>query len=113
MARYATQDSLEKFFKELDRRITRLERAAINPATGGGVGSGSVNKVSELIGNGTDTEYIVDHNFGTKQVIVQVFRNSAPYDEIFVDKELTTDNVVTIKFSRIVTTDEFRVVIVG
>jgi hypothetical protein len=63
------------------------------------------------IGDGSATSYAVTHNFNTRDVQVQVFRNSGNYDDIIVDVERTTVNAVTVIFSAAPTSNQFRVLV--
>jgi hypothetical protein len=70
-------------------------------------------KYSETIGDTVETEFIINHAFGTRDVQVTVYRNGSPYDTVFTDVEATDANNVTVRFALAPNTDEFRVVIVG
>lgn len=62
------------------------------------------------IGNGSSTELTFTHNLGTRNVIVQVFEEASPYEEIDVQIARTTINTVTIKTNQAPATDAWRVV---
>ena len=69
---------------------------------------------TEDIGDNIATSFVVNHSLGTRDVITQVYRNSAPYDLIEVDIENTSIDDVTIDFGAYVpTASEFRVVVAG
>jgi hypothetical protein len=70
-------------------------------------------KATADIGNGTATQFAVTHNFGTRDLLVKVYRNASPWDETTVDVEMNTTNQCTIYFSSAPSTDQFRVVIIG
>ncbi len=80
---------------------------------GGSGGGGTVNVYSTTIGNGTDTTYTVTHNLGTRDVLVQIYQTSSPYTGVSAEISRTTVNSVTLSFGRVVSTDEFTVVIMG
>lgn len=65
------------------------------------------------IGDGVALQFDIIHDLGTRDVIVQVYRDSAPYDEIDVYHERPTLDTVRVIFSsrHVPTTNEFRVVI--
>lgn len=63
------------------------------------------------IGNGTLDTFNIDHNFGTKDVIVQVFKNSDGSNGIF-NIVRSTNNRVVINFGTPPTSNEFRVLVV-
>jgi hypothetical protein len=76
------------------------------------VTDGFTKKVSTNIGNGTNTSFAITHNLGTRDVVVNVYDNSA-YDTVEVDVVRTDSNTVTITFTSAPATDAYRVVIVG
>jgi hypothetical protein len=65
------------------------------------------------VGNNSATEFTITHNFGTRDVVVEVYDNSTPYDRVFPEVEHETTNAVKLRFSVAPTTDEFRVVVIG
>lgn len=67
---------------------------------------------SQTIGNGLDLNYTVTHNFGTRDVVVQVY-DIASYDTVVTDVVRTNTNVVTVSFSSIPTSNSYRVVVTG
>jgi hypothetical protein len=70
-------------------------------------------KFSQDVGDGSATSYTCTHNFGSRNVTVQVYDNSSPYDQVEADVEHSTTNTVTIKFAVAPTEDKYRVVITG
>lgn len=75
--------------------------------------SNAPKKFQSTIGDGAATSYTVTHNLATRDLIVNVYRNSGAYDEVFCDVEHTTTNAVTLKFTTAPTANQFRVVITG
>lgn len=69
-------------------------------------------KFTDTVGNETDTSIVVEHNLGSRYVVVQVFDESTN-EEVMCDVELTTDAEVTLTFNVAPTTSQYRVVIVG
>ena len=63
------------------------------------------------VGDGSTTAIAVTHNLGTRDVQVEVYRNSSPYDTIIVPVERTSVNQVTLQFTVAPTTNEFRVMV--
>lgn len=63
------------------------------------------------IGDGSATQYDVTHNFGTRDVIVQVIRNSGNYDNVECDVSRTDANTVRLNFSAAPSSNQFRVLI--
>ena len=70
-------------------------------------------KFSASIGDGAATQYTVTHNLGTRDVTVGVYRNSAPYDEVLVDRERDTTNSCVIRFASAPASNAYRVVVLG
>ena len=64
----------------------------------------------EDIGDGTQVAFLVDHDFGTKDVMVQLYDN-ATYDTVYADVVRTSINAVTIVFNTAPTADQIRVLI--
>jgi hypothetical protein len=70
-----------------------------------------VSKYAANVGDGAATSYTVTHNLNTRDVIVTVYDNSAPYAEVITDVAHTTTNTVTIAFSVAPTSNQYRVVV--
>ena len=56
------------------------------------------NEVTGTIGG--STSMAVTHNLGTRNVMVEVYRNSSPYDTVMLKVERTSTNVVTFKTAK-------------
>ena len=69
------------------------------------------NGVTANIGNGSATAYVINHLLGTRNVIVSCFRNSSPWDTVFMDVERTDTNNVTLRTTTALTTNEVSVII--
>lgn len=63
------------------------------------------------LGDGSAVSFNCDHNFGTKAVLVTVYRNASPYDEIDVYVARPTTNRVTIEPDDVWSSAQFHVVI--
>lgn len=71
-------------------------------------------RFSANIGNGSATAINVTHNFGTRDVDVQVYRNSTPWDTVWPDVDRSVGvNDVTITFATAPATNAYRVVVIG
>ena len=79
-------------------------KAYVDAQTGGG-------QYAADVGNGSATTITVTHNLGTRDVIVQVYRNSGNYDEVIVETRRTTTNAVDLVFATAPTTNQYRVVV--
>lgn len=63
------------------------------------------------IGDGVSTSYTITHNLGTRDVIVQMYSNTDPYDMPIVYIARTTINTVNIDFHVAPTANAYRVII--
>jgi hypothetical protein len=75
--------------------------------------SGLIKKVSGNIGDGSAATYTVTHNLNTRDVIVRVFPNSGEYDDVEVDVQRTSVNAITLVFASVITSNAYRVVVIG
>lgn len=62
------------------------------------------------LGNGSSTSYVINHNLGTRDVIVQVY-DSATYDTVYLDVVRTDANNVTLTFAVAPASNAYRVVV--
>jgi len=85
---------------------------AVTPATLAGSVWAS-RKFAANIGDGSATSYAVTHNFNTRDVRVEVFRNSGNYDTVLAEVQRTSINAVTILFDTAPASNAFRVLVVG
>jgi hypothetical protein len=63
--------------------------------------------------NTSATSYTVNHNLGTKDVVVSIYEVASPFAEILTDVEHTSDTAVTLKFAVAPASGEYRVVVIG
>jgi hypothetical protein len=65
-------------------------------------------------GDGSSVSFTINHNLGTRDVIVQIYYNSGSYQQAEMDVQHTDTNNVTINVNGIVpSSNQFRVVIHG
>ncbi len=79
----------------------------------GGTNPTLIQRFAANVGNGSSTSFTVNHALGVQDVIVQVYRNSSPFDVVLVDIEFTDTNNVIVRFAVAPTTNQFRVVVIG
>lgn len=61
------------------------------------------------IGDGSTTDIVVTHNLGTRDVSVEVWRATTPYETWIVEVDRNSTSQVTLKFTTAPTTNQFRV----
>jgi len=71
-----------------------------------------IGRVSAQTVTGAATTFNVDHNFGTRDVVVQVF-DLATYDTVIADVFRSTTNQVQVTFSVAPGSNSYRVVVTG
>jgi hypothetical protein len=70
-------------------------------------------KYATAIGDGTATSFVITHNLGSRDVIVQVYANGSPYDVVETDVEMTSTTTATVRFSTAPAASAYRVVAIG
>jgi hypothetical protein len=88
------------FYKNSSNQIVEFN------LTGGGGEEGTVYSVT--LGNGVDTEFVINHNFGTRDVSVSVREQIFPYSSLIVAWEATTQNSITLYFDSAPDLDSVR-----
>lgn len=89
------------------------DNLAATSATGLTTSTPTLARVSaQSVGNGSDTSFSIVHNFGTRDVIVNVY-DTATYDTVIADVVRTNTNQVDISFSTAPASSAFRVVVTG
>lgn len=96
--------------KEIEEKLKSSDNARdlINNAVKDKAG-----KVAKEIGNGTATEFTVNHNLNTQDVVITVRENIAPFAQVITDIEVTDVNNIKVKFAKAPAQNEYRVIIVG
>lgn len=70
-------------------------------------------KYKEVIGDGVAVEHTVNHELGTRDVVVSIRRNSAPYDIVLADIEVVDDNSILVRTATPMASEAFKVVVIG
>lgn len=71
----------------------------------------AVRKLAQNIGDGSATSYTVTHNFNTRDVQVNVYRNSGNYDEVLAEVQRTSVNAVAVLFDTAPAANAYRVMV--
>ncbi len=75
--------------------------------------AGIPTKVTAVIGDGSTTSIILNHNLGTRDHITVVYRATTPWDVVIPDSQYTSANQDTLVFSVAPTASQYNVVMVG
>ncbi|PPD10294.1 MAG: hypothetical protein CTY36_00435 [Methylocystis sp.] len=75
--------------------------------------SGRKLKYATDVGDGSATQYTITHNLNTRDVQVEIYRNSGNYDSVIVDVERTSVNAVRLTFASAPSSNQFRVVVLA
>lgn len=75
--------------------------------------SGRTRKFSQDIGDGSATSFTVTHNFNTREVRVEVYRNSGNFDTVMAEVRRSSVNAVQVIFSAAPAAGAFKVIILG
>lgn len=84
--------------------ITAAERTKLTEAP---------QKATAVIGDGSSTTYEIVHDLGTRNVTVTVRENSAPYNAVFTNVQMDTENQIKVSFAQAPDNDAYVVTIVG
>ena len=68
-------------------------------------------KFNANIGDGSATSYVITHNLNTRDVEVEVYRNSGNFDTVLAEVQRTSVNSVTILFDTAPAANAFRVLV--
>ena len=83
-------------------------------ATGGTGGTGpSGSAFFAEVGDGVNTEYLVEHKLGSQHVVTNVYESTAPFAEVIPTVEITDSNHVTLRFLTAPSADQYVVVVVS
>ncbi|MDP7637200.1 MAG: hypothetical protein QF577_06605 [Phycisphaerae bacterium] len=67
---------------------------------------------SDTIGDGSATAFVITHNLGTRDVVIQVY-DAASYDTVIADVVRTSTDTATITFSSVPSSNAYVAVITG
>lgn len=75
--------------------------------------SAGVQRYMSNFGDGSTTTFTFTHNFGTRDVIATVYRNSADYDEPLAEIRHATTNTVVVVCNSAPSSDQYRIVVIA
>lgn len=75
--------------------------------------SAGVQRYMSNFGDGSTTSFTFTHNFGTRDVIATVYRNSADYDEPLAEIRHATTNTVVVVCNSAPSSDQYRIVVIA
>ena len=96
---YVADATKTKVIKDINNSIANIAAAALE-------------RVSQTIGDGTNTSFTITHNFGTRDVTVQVRETSGNYYSVVTPVAFNEDTVV-VTFATPPLTNEYRVTVIG
>ena len=70
-------------------------------------------KYSIAVGNNSDTNIVVTHNLGSRDVMVSLRETNAPYALVTTDVDFTSTTTLTLKFAVAPTTDQYTITVIG
>lgn len=100
---YDTFKEIEELLKKDDNLMTALKQGI----------AGKTGKVAKEIGNGTATEFTVNHNLNSQDVVVMVRENKAPFAQVITDVEVTDVNNIKVRFAKAPAVSSYKVIVVG
>lgn len=96
---YIADATKTKVIKDINNSIANIAAAALE-------------RVSQTIGDGTNTSFTITHNFGTRDVTVQVRETSGNYYSVVTPVAFNEDTIV-VTFATPPLTNEYRVTVIG
>jgi len=75
--------------------------------------SGRKRKAVGTLGDGSATAYTITHNFGTRDVQVEIYRNSGNYDTVIADITRPSTNSVAVTFAQAPTAAQFAYILIA
>ena len=76
-------------------------------------GGYGVRKAQADVGDNSSTDLSITHNLSTRDVAVQVYNKTTPYETVFCDVERTSTSAILLRFATAPGTAQYRVVLLG
>lgn len=79
------------------------------------IAAATIHKYSTtLSGNGTTKDFVVTHSLNTRDVIVNLYENTTPYQQVWADVKMTSTSQVTVSFAEAPASGvNYRIVIIA
>lgn len=103
----------ENVILDVTKKKKKKEIKNIDSSEGSQTGSGVAIKKSFLIGNGVDTQYTLQHNFGTRDMFITMRENFGDYQKVEFYCTFQDENRVLIDTGDPISTNSYVVVLVG
>ena len=100
---YDTFKEIEELLKNNDSLTTALKQGI----------AGKTSKFAGVIGNGSATEFTVNHNLNSQDVVVMVRENKSPFAQVITDVEVTDVNNIKVRFAKAPAVSSYKVIVVG
>lgn len=71
------------------------------------------NKITQVIGDGTATEFTITHNLNTNYTTIMIRENSAPFETVIPDIRVVDANSTKVIFSQAPMENQYKVIIIG
>lgn len=66
-----------------------------------------------VIGDGKSTSFVLNHNLGTRDIIVQIAETESPYEVVLADIKKTSPNTITIEMKDPPIINQYTVYVLG
>lgn len=70
-------------------------------------------KATQVIGDGTATEFTITHNLNTLDVIVAIRTNASPYEVVMAEISIVNSNSIKVLFAQAPTSNQYKVIVIG
>ena len=79
------------------------------------IAAATIHKYSTtLSGNGSTKEFTITHSLGTRDVVVNLYENTSPYQQVWADIKMTSTSQVTVSFAEAPASGvNYRIVIIA
>ena len=111
--RLAIDDVTRKDASLIFNNVTNRWETTFGSVTGALVTALIANKFTAQIGDNTNRNFVVQHNFNTRDLSVTVRETNSPYSMVMTDIEYTTEDTITVKFALAPALNAYTITIIG